>query len=128
MFVCEKCGDNFTRKNNLERHKKQSCDGSKKEKKEEVYIPTFSGSEFGTGKPKSKETMAKIERLVQSRIRSRSPHRSITERNIRVLGQKPAFVENKKHVAQNQQLCPTTAILKYIKLSLIEQYSCSISP
>ena len=56
------------------RHKKQTCHGSKKE------IPTFSGSEFGTGEPKSKETMEKIERLVQSRrIRSRSPHRNPTE-------------------------------------------------
>ena len=26
-------------------------------------IPTFNGSEFGTGKPKSKETMEKIKRI-----------------------------------------------------------------
>ena len=86
MFVCEECGDKFTRKNNLERHKKESCRGSKKkeeeeeEEEEEVYIPTFSGSEFGTGKPKSKETIAKIERLVQSR-RSRSPNSTSVSRN-----------------------------------------------
>ena len=64
MFGCE-CGSCAT-KGNLTR---QSCHVSKKGE-----IPTFSGSEFGTGEPKSKETMAKIERLVQSRIRSRSPH------------------------------------------------------
>ena len=117
VFGCQ-CGVSCATKSNLTRHKKQTCHGSKKE------IPTFSGSEFGTGEPKSKETMAKIERLVQSRIRSRSPHRSITERNIRVLGQKPAFVGNKKHVAQNQQLCPTTAILKYIKPKSLGELWC----
>ena len=75
VFGCQ-CGVSCATKSNLTRHKKQSCHGSKKE----VYIPTFSGSEFGTGEPKSKETMEKIERLIQSRlIRSRSPHRNPTE-------------------------------------------------
>ena len=107
MFVCGECGDNFTRNNNLERHKKQSCHGSKKEKGE-LYIPTFSGSEFGTGKPKSKETMAKIEKLVQQqrRIRrSRSPHRN----------QDSPPQKKKEEDQTTTKICSPTSILKYIK-------------
>ena len=72
MSMCKECGVNFTRIGNLTRHKKERCCPGSGSSKMEVDIPTFSGSEFGTGKPKSEATMKKIERLVQS-SRS-SPH------------------------------------------------------
>ena len=56
MDACE-CGANFSRKSNLQRHKRDSCwkhIGVKQD------IPTFDGAEFGTDKPKSRETMEKI--------------------------------------------------------------------
>ena len=87
--VCNLCGWKFNRKYNLKQHltnRKKPC---KIKRLKSFDIPTFDGSEFGTGKPKSKETMDKIERLVQSR--SRSPHRLDNEKNRAVqsiLGQK----------------------------------------
>ena len=63
---CNLCGWKFSRKYNLKQHLSNRKKPCLKSAAADPYIPTFSGSEFGTGKPKSKETMAKIERLVQS--------------------------------------------------------------
>ena len=41
-FVCADCDTNFTRKNNLERHKGQSCIYGRRK----CDIPIFKGSEF----------------------------------------------------------------------------------
>ena len=88
--VCKRCGWIFHRKSNLTQHltsRKNPCGsssgknpldwvtpshhhvvvksllGQKRNREEE--IPTFDGSQFGTGKPKSKETMDKLERFVK---------------------------------------------------------------
>ena len=62
MHSCDQCRTTFTRKSNLTRHKNSRC----KPVTPLIYndIPTFDGSEFGTGKPKSKETMDKLRRHV----------------------------------------------------------------
>ena len=68
MHSCDRCGTTFTRKNNLTRHKEGRCKsvitrfaGEKRSSMDE--IPTFDGSEFGTGKPKSKTTLNRMEAI-----------------------------------------------------------------
>ena len=60
MYICDNCSKTYQQRQSLYRHKKK-CHRRPTPYKE---IPTFDGSEFGTGKPKSKETINKIERLV----------------------------------------------------------------
>ena len=62
MHSCDQCRTTFTRKSNLTRHKNSRC----KLVTPLIYndIPTFDGSEFGTGKRKSKKTMDKLRRHV----------------------------------------------------------------
>ena len=62
MHYCDQCRTAFTRKSNLTRHKNNRC----KHVTPLVYkeIPTFDGSDFGTGKHKSKELMDKLRRHV----------------------------------------------------------------
>jgi len=69
MHSCDRCGTTFTRKNNLTRHKEGRCKsvitrfaGEKRSSMDE--IPTFDGSEFGTGKPKSKATLDRMAQFI----------------------------------------------------------------
>ena len=67
---CNNCSKDYSSYQSLWKHK-QRCKGGAPE------IPTFDGSEFEPGKPKSKETMDKIRKLVLPRKReleiSKSP-------------------------------------------------------
>ena len=70
--TCDRCNKTLSSYRSLWRHKQNCSRGAAA-----PYIPTFNGSEFGTGKQKSKETMEKIERLVQGRSSpSSSPSRN----------------------------------------------------
>ena len=84
MHSCNQCGATFTRKSNLNRHKTENrcksgveCSipsaativGQKRSAVSTSFdeIPTFDGSEFGTGKPKSKTTLERMEQAVCGR-------------------------------------------------------------
>ena len=94
MVRCDTCGEDFSRKDALTRHKKYSCDASHKTeakrnvdcvaKREESNskpvaflaatdenmskcedIPSFDGTEFSGEKPKSEETLIKIMEMLK---------------------------------------------------------------
>ena len=58
--ICDRCGARFARKDRMTRHKINSCKTVVKD------IPTFNSSEFGTDKPKSKETLNRLNHFVES--------------------------------------------------------------
>ena len=68
-YTCSRCNKTFASPQSLWNHK-QRCRGPTVERKgrpnieHKKEIPTFDGSEFGTGKPISKETMDKLRRHV----------------------------------------------------------------
>ena len=90
-FKCKRCGEDFARKGNLTRHKKRKypcgdtvdrdvCEAAPRQRKRisEEYdfneetsqsddddIPTFDGDEFCGNKPKSRETLNKMMKLLK---------------------------------------------------------------
>ena len=80
-YFCEKCNGSFARKDSLSRHhlQKYPCDGVKSEdiqifspmksdrvpNKHFASIPCFDGNEFIEGKPKSKETLYKMMKMLR---------------------------------------------------------------
>ena len=80
MHCCDQCRTTFTRKSNLTRHKNSHC----KHITPLIYneIPTFDGSEFGTGKRKPKETMDKLGRhVLGDNTKAESPPHKTTRMN-----------------------------------------------
>ena len=69
---CEICNRNM-RSDHLKRHMKTHKNGSIWLKPKE--IPTFNGSEFGTDKPKSRETMNKLRRFVLNKDAEETPRK-----------------------------------------------------
>ena len=71
QHVCSKCGKELANRHSLSRHKKTYCKtshvGDRQERLASTLdadvIPTFDGSEFDNGKPKSNETLARMEQL-----------------------------------------------------------------
>ena len=63
-YKCDRCGKNLSSYHSLWRHKKKCLYRLAPYHTRNREIPTFDGSEFGTDKPKSKETMDQIQRLV----------------------------------------------------------------
>ena len=95
MVRCDACGVNFSRNDALTRHKKYSCNISRKTEAKRNYvenpdirdsksgilphdnmspkgIPTFDGGEFLGEKPKSDETISKIMEMLEVPQKSRA--------------------------------------------------------
>ncbi len=66
---CTSFGKNLSSYHSLWRHKKIcQSDGQKRSASSFDEIPTFDGSEFGTGKPKSKATLDRMERSIHGGV------------------------------------------------------------
>ena len=104
MHSCDQCGTTFTRKGNLTRHNKARCKSSSNQyvgqkrpasAMDSTDIPVFEVAEFGTGKPISKETFTRMEKLY-------APQRTVNN-IINGTTSSPSKMRKLNHVSDNSE-------------------------
>ena len=100
QHICNKCGKELANRHSLSRHRNIYCKvggarvGEKRSANDIEEIPVFDGAEFVTGKPISKETFTRMEKLY-------APQRTVN--NIINATTPPSKMRKLNHVSDNSE-------------------------